>query len=153
MKKTLALTVVLIGALAAIAQAAGIVHSATGSGHTTFVTENRTFAFTAHEYADGTDKGQAQIVNRDIPATIHVSIDCLRVVATTAHMSGTITRSNNPTFPVGGRFIFSVMDNGEGAAAPPDLITFAFLIPPATNCNNTTLAPNQVVEHGNIQVH
>ena len=139
-------------AFAAPSAEARVVHWAVGSGHTTFANENRTFAFSAREYDDGTDRGEAQIVNRDIPIKAHADIDCLRVTGNTAVLSGVIERSDNPSFPAGSRMIITVMDNGENSSSPPDMISFAQLIAPATNCNNFTPPPNRPVERGNVQV-
>ena len=151
MRRTLVLGLFILAVTAPNAQAR-VVHWANGSGHTTFASENRTFAFTAREYDDGTDRGEAQIVNRDVPVKAHATIDCLRVMGNTAVLSGTIDRSDNPSIPAGARMLITVMDNGEGSGSPPDMISFASLIGAATDCNNAMLPPTQVVERGNVQV-
>lgn len=132
--------------------AASVEASATGSGHTTVLGENRTFAFTARQFDDGTVKGQAQIQARQLDSKLHIDIDCLRVQGNTAVLSGTVVRSDNPLFE-GQTAIFTVQDNGERANDPPDLISLAFIFPPSSlTCKTSIPAPNLVVERGNIQV-
>ena len=152
-------SVLCIAALGAIlaqtvtAAPGGVVHSATGSGHITSGGQNRTFAFTAREHADGTVKGQAQVISRALDAVVHMEIDCLRVVGNVAHMSGSITRSSNPAeAPLGDRRRFVVRDNGEGADSPPDEISTIPANPAGETCENSTLVPNRPVERGNVQV-
>lgn len=156
MKKLLLFAVVLGAAIpATIARADAVLHSATGSGQTVFVTENRTFAFTARQYADATAKGEAEVVNRDFGLVTHIQIDCYQVLGpNAARMSGTITRSNN-TAIVGDGGVFAVQDNGEGANSPPDLISFVAFGPPAPNlnCHTIQIMPTVPVERGNVQVH
>jgi hypothetical protein len=50
-----------------------------------------------------------------------MNIDCLRVEGNTAVMSGTYTPAYG-TLP----FVVAVTDNGQGAGAPPDVITGVF---------------------------
>jgi hypothetical protein len=134
----------------------GVDHSATGSGHftATFAPTGevgyRNFSFSARE-RDGVDTGQAQINNRSQNVVAHMDIDCLNVLGNVAHMSGIVTRSSNPA-EEGTRHRFAVQDNGEGAGAPPDLITTAPTVPANYDCENPTGTPNIPVENGNVQV-
>ena len=50
--------------------------------------------------------------------------------------------------------MFIVVDNGEGANAPPDAISFAFfdLPSPEFTCTSQFFPPDQTVEEGNVQV-
>lgn len=147
-----------LGAAAVLGQAAPaasdrVVSSANGSGHITAGGERRTFAFTATERADGTVKGQAQVISRSLDTVVHLEIDCLRVVGNVAHMSGIISRSSNPAeAPVGEMRRFVVKDNGEGSASPPDLISTIPVNPAGETCRNSTLVPTRPVEDGNVQV-
>jgi hypothetical protein len=151
-----------------------VVHWATGSGHQDDVdvaTEevfNRTFSFSAVQYADGTAKGNAQIASRKFQQdgkelVIHMAIDCLLVLddGKTARLSGVITRTSFPfaEAPVGDVHRFTVQDNGEPGAGvdkfsgvPPN--------PLARNCDDADfgepaparVAPTRTVNRGNIQV-
>src|SRR2546430_558711 len=133
-----------------------VIASATGSGQFHIGTELRTFAFTARQYADGTSAGQAQLFNRSQTfGPIHMKLDCLRVLANTATMSGVVTSVGTPSppFSVGSHVRFTVMDNGEGQA-PPDMISLVFFYGTfPVSCNTGAEAPTNQVEHGNVQVH
>ena len=154
----------LIGATGGAA-AGGVVASATGSGHISTLGGNRTFAFTAREFAAGVDKGQLEInfhpgETSPIPhIVVHAEVDCLRVIGSVAIISAIVTHTNFPAFE-NVRGILSVQDNGEGASAPADLISGAaigggvIIVPPTSplDCTNVTPPPNQPIEHGNVQV-
>jgi hypothetical protein len=161
MSRTL-LAVPVLAALAAVAVLAQpatsasnkVVASATGGAHVTFADELRTFAVTARDYSDGTTKGQVQINNRDQDRRAHLAIDCLVVSGSTAYMSGTIDRSDDPTL-VGLPAALAVRDNGEGDVAPRDEVTLAW--PGETPCTDLGVqaflnALFFAVEGGNIQV-
>lgn len=162
---SLLLTPILAAAVvASSASAENVAQSATGSGQFEFtsdagVTALRTFAFEASKSSDGAVSGQAQIKNRATGATLHIRIDCLNVIGNVAVMSGTATFASGGGNSVGDAEIFGVEDNGQGAGAPPDLVTRAFgnsgLV-----CTDITaeMLPGladlfSVVEEGNIQVH
>ncbi len=151
-----------------------VVHRATGSGHqddvdvVTGEVFNRTFSFSAVQYADGTAEGNAQIASRkfqldNVELVIHMRIDCLSVLADgkTARLSGVVTRTSFPfpDAPVGEVHRFSVQDNGEPGAGldkfsgvPPN--------PLARDCDDVDfsqpepnrVAPTRTVNRGNIQV-
>ena len=150
----------IVGATVAQAPAASnqVVASATGSGHMvrpdgTF----RSFSFTARKYADGTSKGELQLNSRSFDVVVHIKIDCLRVVGNVAHMSGRITRVNNPDEgEVGELNRVEVRDNGEGRNAPPDQISTIPANPgdadPTTCADPPTNATIRPVQRGNVQV-
>jgi hypothetical protein len=128
------------------------VESATGSGHATFVQEKRTFTFAAHNRADGTVSGQFQIINRDLGIRSHGSIVCLTVKGNAAWVAGLVEISD-PEQP-SPAVTWRVVDNGQGAAAPPDQISFAFpsSIAIAEQWCETTPNWGLVPVQGNIQV-
>ena len=136
----------------------GVVAAATGSGHMIRSGFNRTFAFFAVKRADGTVTGQLQLNSRSLDVVVHIRIDCLRIEGNRAHMSGIVTRSDNPAEGVVGELNRLVVeDNGEGKDAPPDMISGipANNTPPldtATCETNPNRLPDRVVERGNIQV-
>jgi hypothetical protein len=147
---------------AAVADAPGasqsVVASATGSGHMvrpdgTF----RSFSFSARRYADGTSDGQLQLNSRSFDVVVHIRIDCLRVVGNVAHMSGRITRINNPDEgEVGELNRVEVRDNGEGENAPPDQVSTIPANPgdadPTTCVDPPTNSTIRTVQRGNVQV-
>lgn len=145
-----------IGAQPAPGESNRVTASATGSGHMVRNGFYRTFSFSARKYSDGTSKGQLQLRSPEFDVVVHLEIDCLRVVGNWAHMSGVITyTSNTDEAFVGERNRLVVEDNGEGGAAPPDLVSGIPANPGNTNtetCETNTLVPNRVVEHGDVQV-
>jgi hypothetical protein len=141
---------------AAIADPApnAVVASATGSGHIVLLGEIRFFTLAAQKYADGTVKGQVEIRFRPFEAIVHAELDCLRVIGSTAVISGPVTFSTIPGIE-GLRGITSVQDNGEGGAAPPDMTAWPTpLVPQSSPLDCDTIAPaaNQVVVFGNVDV-
>jgi hypothetical protein len=157
-----AVAVVLMVIATAVAQAPAasqkVIASATGSGHMvrpdgTF----RSFSFTARKYADGTSKGELQLNSRSFDVVVHIKIDCLRVVGNVAHMSGRITRVNNPDEgEVGELNRVEVRDNGEGRNAPPDQVSTIPVNPgdrdPTTCLDPPTNTTIRTVQRGNVQV-
>jgi hypothetical protein len=165
MRTRAALCVVMVAlALAAVAVQTGpaatdpIVASATGSGHMvrpdgTF----RSFSFSARKYADGSVDGQLQLNSRGFDVFVHIEIDCLRVVANTAYMSGHITHTSNPAEGEIGELNRAIVrDNGEGHG----VIDQVSRIPanPGSADQRTCLAANEDlfplrdVHRGNVQV-
>jgi hypothetical protein len=146
---------------AAPAVSRSVVSSASGSG--AFIATNadtgeqglRNFQFAAVRYSDGTASGQAQLKNRALDVIVHIEIDCLLVIGNQARMSGVITFIDDPAQgEVGELNRFVVEDNGEGAGAPPDMISTVPVNPELEECEDTpfTLTPNRVVQQGNVQV-
>lgn len=133
----------------------GIVASANGSGQITVGTSLRTFSFTAQTDSNNNSRGQAELFNRDSNIKIHMDLDCLNVVGKTATMSGTVTSDNASGAYVGDPVWFQVVDNGEGAGSPPDLISLVFIFfgPPGTPCTSPLVNATIPIEHGNVQVH
>jgi hypothetical protein len=151
-----ALALTVVGAPAAAGESNAVVASATGSGHMVRNGFYRTFSFSARKYADGTSTGQLQLRSPEFDVVVHLAINCLRVVGNRAHISGVITRTSNPDEAfVGERNRLVVEDNGEGPAAPPDMVSGIPANPGNTNpetCETNTLVPNRIVENGNVQV-
>lgn len=152
-------TVLLGGAFLAPAAPGGsneVVASATGSGHMVRNGFYRTFSFTAQKHADGTSGGQLQLRSPEFGVVVHLAIDCMRVVGNRAHMSGVITyTSNTDEAFVGELNRLVVEDNGEGPAAPPDMVSGIPANPGNANtetCETNTLVPNRIVQHGSVQV-
>lgn len=130
--------------------------SANGQALFTFFGEKQTFAFHARELKDGTVKGSYEVRAHAFDIRLHGNIDCLSISGNSAIMSGVVTHSNFPPFPVGIDAWFRVVDNGEGANAPADEWTDLFVF--STNdCTSPEPfdgfpAPLIPIEAGNIQV-
>lgn len=131
-----------------------VVAAATGSAHVTLNDAKRTFAFSAREFANGTDKGQAQLRQRGTAGfRVHVRVTCLNVVGDVAHMTGFVSKVKTETPPLlvrNSKVAFSVQDNGQiGDRVSP--MTFHGDVP-ALNCATPLTAPTLVVERGQVKV-
>ena len=165
----LALALASAAALVAVAgsPAAAPVESASGGAHWTiplpnaFGVEvvNRTLAFNARKYADGSVSGHFeyhQVVEGEA-FKFNVAVTCFNVYdGNRAKIGGVIKVRNDPTLPAGRFAWFQVFDNGEGEAAPPDqssLIGFGSETANEAFCNSPNLprfGPWDV--RGNVQV-
>ena len=149
----LALTGVLVLPVASAAEPGGPLYSADGAVHWTIPlpnpflveVENRTLAFTARKYADGSVSGHFeyhQVVEGEA-FKFNVRMTCLVVYdGNRAKMGGVVEVSNDATIPPGTFAWFQVFDNGEGAAAPPDqssLIGFGNEAANEAFCNSPNL--------------
>jgi hypothetical protein len=126
---TLAVVAALAGGLFVPSAAAGSSGVTVASGSFTLVGgngENRTFAFTATEFPDGTVSGQAQLITFG-GAVIHYGIDCLSVFGNQAIVGGTVTEA--PPDIVGFSAAFAIQDNPDIATLvlnrPPGVLTCA----------------------------
>jgi hypothetical protein len=131
-----------------------VVASATGSGHLTQNAAFRTFAFSARQHSDGTDRGQAQLRERGTaPVRVHVRITCLNVVGDVAHMAGVVSRIRNETAPLlvrNSKVSFSVEDNGR-TGDRVSVMTFHGDVA-AVDCETTLTAPTLLVQRGQVKV-
>lgn len=109
----------------------GVVRSVTGTGHVTITLNDvdhwRNFAYSAVERADGSVSGQFEFHARQLSVRVHGRVTCLSVVGNTAWLGGVIERIvgtfPNPVIGPGTPAWWRVVDNGQGANAPPDLIS------------------------------
>ena len=112
--KTAAAALVGIGlALAPVSAQAATTDQASGAG--TLDEGARHFSFNAKRLADGTVKGQANLVNTSGPGKpFHLKIDvsCLKVVGNVAVFGGIGSNSGDTSFD-GEAVFFTVQDNGE----------------------------------------
>ena len=148
--------IVAVGALAlAAAAAAATLASASGSGHIVFGSSSEHTSFNAQRHSDGSATGQAEVVDHTASGTVrfHLDVDCLNVVGNTATISGIVTSSSDPTI-VGFEGIFQVVDNGEGANSPPDLMSLVnvFAVGTGVDCSVPSEFDLAPVQGGNIQV-
>lgn len=140
--------------------AAGVVASATGSGHYTSGGELRTLGFSAVRRADGSVSGQYQVVIHAIDRSFHVGVTCLSVRNDTAWIAGIIERTDHPVIREGTVSYFWVADGGEGPGAVDKVSTARINDRPGEDQRFCSLMPDEafsglpgnVVEHGNVQV-
>jgi hypothetical protein len=147
------LVLVAVPVFAASAQAAGN-PAASGGGTTVELGEKSTFTFNAVQKPDGSVTGHLVYQVRGLDVTFHMDIDCLSIAGNTAKLSGVVTKVNGdaPDFLfVGQDGVFTVVDNGEGAEAPPDLISDVILFEGASCTDAFTPVPYLPIQ-GNIQV-
>jgi hypothetical protein len=134
----------------------GVVESARGGGHLTFMDARRTFAFTANNKADGTTQGEFQINNRaEGFFKEHGVVTCLFVEDNQAWVGGVVLHSDGGTEGISR--VWRVVDNGEGSNDPPDMISLAATFGPAGTeqvCKTPVglVLPLMPIEDGNIQV-
>lgn len=129
--------------------------AASGQGTIDFGAENkRHFSFQAKMLKDGSVKGSGQLTYTSGELKVKFSIDCITVTGNIAILSGNIiSNSNNPEY-AGSACRFSVMDNGEGKNADPDLMTPMQTFPGLESiaCDYNGVGFLEVLE-GNIQVN
>lgn len=139
--------------------------SASGASHLTLhdvfglqTLELKSFTFNAKLETDGSVSGHYEYrdVEDGVPFDAAGPVTCLVVHGNHAWVGGTIAASNDPTY-VGQDSWFQVIDNGEGAKAPPDITTLLGTSDvPGTAQAYCDAAPNPRfpwnVQHGNIQV-
>ena len=124
----------------------GNVASGSGSGHF----KDISLSFGAADHGEFNYTGQATFIYETARQKVTIDVECVSVAGNTASIAGTVTKSTNPDFPAGEQpypVVFNVVDNGEGAAAPPDLLT-----PPRYGkCGDFPMAYTDS-DRGNIQV-
>jgi hypothetical protein len=139
---------------AVAAKGGKVVAAATGAGHVAWRGSFRRFAFTAREYANGDDRGQAQLRSRDAHGNrVHIRITCLNVVDDVAQMTGVVTKIATETAPLQvkrSRVAFSVRDNGRTG----DLISLVTFFGPGAplDCEAVLTSPTLAVERGQVKV-
>ena len=118
------------------------------------------FTFSAIRHRDGRVSGQFELFTEQQGGIrLHGTIGCLGITELdgelVGHLGGTITRSSAPGFE-GLDVIWTVVDEGEGGAAFPDLASDLFLAfpgQPEAFCAFEFGLPVNPSERGNIQVH
>ena len=128
---------------------------ATGGGTTLELGEKSTLTFNAVRHNNGTVNRHLVYQFRGGDHGIHMSIDCLNISGNQAALSGTVTQVTGTPPPfvfVGQKAVFKVEDNGQGAGAPPDLISDLFLFGTATCTIAYPFLNLYLPIDGNIQV-
>lgn len=110
------------------AQHGPVVQSVTGMGLYTDGDAKRTFSFSARRYADGSVKGEweGKIRSGDPALRGHGDVTCFQIVGNRAWIGGIIERFPSRPERVGCEAVWLVVDNGQGADAPPDQISRTF---------------------------
>ena len=118
-------------------------------------------AFNAVRNADGSVHGQIEYQQSGLGETFrfHGTVTCIEVYeGNRGRFGGPITRSDDPTVPVGRFMWFTVVDNGAGSSSTPDRSSIFGLGDDAANerfCANPS-PPNARfsadIESGNIRV-
>lgn len=134
---------------------AAVIASASGSGHITFGSSQEHNSFNATRADDGSVTGHAQVIDRTASGLVRLQVDinCLNVIGNVATLSGIVTSSNEEGL-VGMEALWQVVDNGEGAGAPPDLMSLVNLHEPGIGPDCTVPSEFDLVplEGGNIRV-
>ncbi|MCP3957398.1 MAG: hypothetical protein GY719_06060 [bacterium] len=139
---------------------AGSGPSAHGGGSTFIPGLDRTvFGFTAVTHRDGTVTGQFEVRSTLTGEGAHADVQCLDVQGgDTATFSGVVSHGELGGVDLTGLcYVATGQDNGEGAASPPDFVSFVLFapcgfLPAETAC---TVAPQPAVLEvitGNVQV-
>lgn len=85
------------------------------------------YSVSAIRHADGTVSGELEEFSaQDGGQRVHATIACFTVVGNTARLAAKVDRSTVPFGPVGTYVIWTLVDNGQGKSAPPDLTTDLF---------------------------
>ena len=145
--------VVAVALVAAGGASAAVGASASGSGTALFGNTIEHIAFSAQQVAGTAATGEAKINDASAGVRVDVDVNCLNVIGNYAIVSGVVTRSNDPTL-VGDEAAFAVQDNGEGAKAPPDLMSIVNFYNVGVGPDCRVLSEYDLVplEGGNIQV-
>jgi len=143
---------------AATATPAGVVASASGSAHRIRNGELGVLAFNAERRADGTSTGQVRLDRKDVNVSFNVDVTCVSVSGNTAWIGGIIYNQSGDLARDGTVSYFYVIDNGEGANAPPDVVSAVRINDRAGEdqafCNTQPLLlPSAPIDLGDIQVH
>jgi hypothetical protein len=135
----------------------GVIQSASGAAHRTTGDEPFILSFNANKRADGRVTGNYHVDVKASDVSFDVDVTCMAVVGNTAWIAGIISKSHAPLVREGTVSYFYVIDNGEGADAPPDIASAVRINDRAgedqTFCTlRPLLLPSRPVEFGNVQV-
>ncbi len=136
------------------AAAGAVVAAATGGYHVTYGGQERSVTFAAQRDDTNTSTGQAELFNHVTGTRLHFTVDCLSVAGNVATLSGTVTRTDTGTFPLGEPFWLQVADNGEGGNKPRDLVSPLFVMVggPVIPCTAPIVPAALPIDGGNVQV-
>jgi hypothetical protein len=149
-----------LAVVAVTAAAAGVAlgatgHSARGSGHVVFGLTIEDVSFSAQQVAaDFAATGSAEVNDVTAGVRAHIDVNCLNVIGNYAIISGVVTSSNEDAL-IGDEAAFAVQDNGEGAKAPPDLMSIVnfYAVGVGPDCSVPAEYDLVPLTSGNIQVN
>ena len=137
---------------------AKVAGTARGNGNVdiTYLGSQQTYSFSAQTV--GMPPGalgtvQVSIVNPAYTMSIDATIDCVFASGNEAWISGPVTQFvfNGVVRPATIHLLFMVQDNGEGASAPPDLVTAPFGAGPQA-CASAPVLPMQPNGAGTVKL-
>jgi hypothetical protein len=155
---------VLMIPLSIVASGASLAGAAPGetesvTGHANFVAAGFHFSYSlsAIRHKDGSVSGQFEnhvenALTGEFLLAAHVRITCFTINGNIARIGGVIERQTGIPVPPETEGFITVVDNGEGDAAPPDLASAPALGPAATHCETGFARPLFEIDRGNIQV-
>jgi hypothetical protein len=143
-----------------LASVSEVLASVQGAGHVRRPDgTSRIFTLTATKYADGRVGGSytLEIAGPGTPTRVRGDITCLVVDGSSAYIGGDVDRFDANPFPtVPGGMAVEIIDNGEGAGSPPDLLSPAFFTETQQEvldyCAAPAPGPVFAIERGNFQV-
>jgi hypothetical protein len=115
------------------------------------------YSNSAIRHADGSVSGEWELKSeQDGGVRLHGDVICFTIVGNTARLGGFIEKSSEPILE-GLHAVWTIVDNGEGGKAPPDLTSDFFLATAEETLLHCAvgfnLAPFLPVLGGNLQVH
>jgi hypothetical protein len=149
------LSTALLGVMALSSAWASGNPSASGHANLTINGGLQTYSFNAIQNRNGSVSGHLTLDSRGQQVIIQGDVNCLVINGNQAIIGGIITNvtpNSDPSFfsLVGQPFVLRVVDNGEGAPNPVDLVSDVFA-PDA--CSDGPFLPLQPIEAGNITVN
>jgi hypothetical protein len=116
------------------------------------------YSLSAVRHHEGSITGEVQIKSAIGDGfRIHGKIACFTISGNTARLAAKVTKSTNRNVVAGAYLFWSLVDNGEGREAEPDMSSQFFLADETLalyHCaSGVTIPALYPVEHGNLQVH
>ena len=129
--------------------------SASGHGNLTINGGLQTYSFNAIQNRNGSVTGNITLDSRGQNINLQGVVNCLVITGNEAIVGGIITHitpNSDPSFffLVGQPFVLRVVDNGEGAPDPVDLVSD---VNAPADCSLGSFLPLSPIEAGNINVN
>jgi hypothetical protein len=129
--------------------------SASGHANLTINGGLQTYSFSAVQQPNGSVRGQLTLDSRGQNVNLQGDVNCLVITGNEAIIGGIITHvtpNSDPSFfsLVGQPFALRVVDNGEGAPDPVDLVSD---VNAPADCSVGSFLPLSPIEAGNINVN
>ena len=129
--------------------------SASGHANLTINGGLQTYSFSAVQQPNGSVRGHLTLDSRGQNVNLQGDVNCLVITGNEAIIGGIITHftpNSDPSFffLVGQPFVLRVVDNGEGAPDPVDLVSD---VNAPADCSVGSFLPLLPIEAGNINVN